>query len=101
MEKETIKIEDMSYAQLDALEKLIKAQKKKVGGAFYKGETGVYEALFGEFGGKYEFPGCINVYGNAEAQKQLYDFYCSQEPERAKKIGIMEKYFRKEMMSYD
>ena len=28
-----------------------------------------------------------NVYNNAEAQKQLYDFYCSQEPERAKKIG--------------
>ena len=28
-----------------------------------------------------------NVYSNATAQKQLYDFYCSQEPERAKKIG--------------
>ena len=28
-----------------------------------------------------------NVYGNAKAQKQLYDFYCSQEPEYAKKIG--------------
>lgn len=66
IEKETIKLEDMSYAQLDALEKLIKAQKKKVGGAFYKGETGVYEALFDEFGDKNEFPGCINVYGNAE-----------------------------------
>ena len=29
----------------------------------------------------------INAYGNADAQKQLYDFYCSQEPEYAKKIG--------------
>lgn len=28
-----------------------------------------------------------NVYGNAEAQQQLYDFYCSQEPDYAKKIG--------------
>ena len=28
-----------------------------------------------------------NVYGNENAQKQLYDFYCSQEPDYAKKIG--------------
>lgn len=28
-----------------------------------------------------------NVYGNATAQQQLYDFYCSQEPDYAKKIG--------------
>ena len=64
MDKESIKLEDMSYAQLDALEKLIKAQKKKVGGAFYKGETGVYPFLLEEF--KDDFSGILNVYGKAE-----------------------------------
>lgn len=64
MEKESIKIEDMNYAQLDALEKLIKAQKKKVGGAFHKCETGVYHALLEEF--KDDFPGILDAYGNAE-----------------------------------
>lgn len=29
----------------------------------------------------------IKAYGNADAQKQLYDFYCDQEPSYAKKIG--------------
>lgn len=28
-----------------------------------------------------------NVYSNENAQKQLYDFYCAQEPDYAKKIG--------------
>lgn len=37
------------------------------------------------------------VYGNANAQKQLYDFYCEQEPDYAKKIDAKdaEDFFKK------